>query len=101
MEVFANQWFAAGKPYFLNTKPEKNTSEPLDLFKRQNFLPVDPGVLVKGHAIRTAKVAAVGDRNSQITHRALKLIKGGHGGIIAQSSVMDRRHNAVPVACVT
>src|SRR6267378_6576664 len=85
MEILAHQWFAPGEPDFLDAKSKKDPGNPLNLFKRQNFVPLDPGVLVKWHAIRTAKVTPVGDRNSQITHRTLKPIKCGHDGIIAYS----------------
>src|SRR5436853_5259003 len=91
MEILAHQWFAAREPDFLDAKSKKGPSNPLNLFKRQNFVPLDPGVLVKWHAICTAKVTPVGDRNSQITHRTLKPIKCGHDGIIAYLGVTDWR----------
>src|SRR5262249_28521257 len=74
-QSLAHQRFTAGQPDFLNSESDKDSGQALNLFERQYFLPFDPGVLVKRHAIRAAEIAPVRHRNSQIMHWTLQGIK--------------------------
>src|SRR5262249_54877580 len=78
MEIFSHERFAAGQADFLNPKLEEKPDNALDFFERKDLLAFNPFVLIKRHAVRTAEIAAVGHRNPQIAHGALKRIDEKH-----------------------
>ena len=83
LDVLAQQRLAAGQPYFANAELDVNPREPHDFLERQKVgvwkerivAPED----VLRHAVDAAEIAAVGDRNPQVVHRAAALIdeRGG------------------------
>src|SRR5438067_1004152 len=91
MQVFPNERLTTRKPDFLDAELKEDPSHALDLFKGQNLLPCNPRVFVERHAVGAAEVAAIRNRDSQITHWPLETIEGRHGGIIAHLGPRGRR----------
>jgi len=78
VEILSDQGFATGQAYLLNAEIQKQPDDPLDFFERQDLLPFNPYVFVKRHTIRATEIAAIGNRNSEVPHRALKRIEMDH-----------------------
>ena len=83
-EVSAQERFSAGDPNFGDAEIDKNSGEASDFFKGEDFCFGKKFVLfaknLGGHAIGAAKIAFVGDRNTQVADGALQCVEEvGHG----------------------
>jgi len=64
--VASDQRFAAGQPQFPHTLGDEGRAKPVELFEREQ-VGLGQECHVFRHAIEAAQIAAVGDRNPQIT----------------------------------
>src|SRR5690606_37502212 len=72
-EMFAQQWFAARDTYLAHPESDRDTRHPRDFLETEqggmrHELVIAAEDLAR-HAIRTSKIAAVGDRDAQIVQR--------------------------------
>jgi hypothetical protein len=68
-ELAPGEWLAAGQADIGDAEPGERPDEPLDLLEAENFRTVEPRHPLGGHAVATAEVAPVGDRDPQIGDR--------------------------------
>ncbi len=73
-----DQRFPAGQADVDQAHLDRHAHDAHDLFIAQDALVRDLGHAVVGHAIDTAQVAAVGDRNPQVVNGAIVRISVGH-----------------------
>src|SRR5215217_2770668 len=73
LELTANQGLTAGDPNLLHAPSDKEPRQPRELLKTQQLSPIEkdeiPAKYLLGHAIHTAKVATIRDRNPQVAQR--------------------------------
>ena len=67
-QVAAQQRLAAGEADFLHPQLGKQANQGVHLLERQQVLARQPDVLLFGHAVLAAQVAAVGDGEAQVGH---------------------------------
>src|SRR4051812_36372521 len=91
MKILSHKRLAAGQADFVNAERQEQSGEAIDLFERQNLVPLHPFVLIEGHAICAAKIASIRNRNAQISHWALQSIEGWHMGGNYSASKNNRR----------
>jgi hypothetical protein len=60
-KVAAEQRLAAGQPHLVDTELQEVIDQALDLFELQDVFARQPQVVLLGHAVLAAKVAAIGD----------------------------------------
>ena len=68
-----HQWLAAGQPQLAGAAPDEGAGDAVDLLQAQHFVLGQEGH-VFGHAIDTAEIAAIGDRDTQISNGAAERI---------------------------
>src|SRR5262245_21767801 len=73
-QVTAKQRLAARQPDLVNAKRGKHVNEGFDLLEMQDVLARQPDVLRLGHAIATAKIAAIGDRETQVAEGPVEAV---------------------------
>src|SRR5205807_4389893 len=69
-EVAPQQRLTARETYLVDAELDEDVGQPGDLLEHQDFLARQPDVLLFGHAVAAAQVAAVRDRDAQIPQRA-------------------------------
>jgi hypothetical protein len=79
LKIFSQQGLATGEPNFFCAQRHKNLCQTGDLFKTEQCLLRQIGVLrvkdLLGHAVAAAKIASVGDGNAQVPQRTRELVK--------------------------
>ena len=82
LEVAAEQRLAAGQPDLLDAVTHERTRGPLDLLEREQLTPGQEGVVAAEdllrHAVDAPEVAAIGDRDAQISERPGQCVENGH-----------------------
>ncbi len=78
-QVAADQRLAAGDPELVDAEPHEDRRQPRDLLERQDLLAGQEREVAAedlgGHAVRAPEVAAVGDRDPQVTQRAAEAVR--------------------------
>ena len=77
-QVAAEQRFAAGQPHLVDAETQELIDEPIDLLELQDVLARQPDVVLLGHAVLAAQVAAIGDRQPEIGQRPLVGVENWH-----------------------
>ena len=79
-QIASQQRLAAGQANFLDAEVCEELRKPGDLLERQQVLTAEEFEIaaenLPWHAVRAAKVAAVGDRDPQIAKRAAETVEG-------------------------
>ncbi|MNV36792.1 hypothetical protein D3C71_1282840 [compost metagenome] len=83
-DVLAHQRFAAGQPKLADTLGDKGRTEPVELLQRQQVLFWQERHVLR-HAIRTAEVASICDRDTQIGNRAAVPVDHRSGSPLRQA----------------
>ena len=82
-QIVAQQRLAAGDADLLHARTDEDADQALDLLEVQDLGPGQEVVPLAedlgGHAVDAAEVAAVGDRDPQVSQRPLPGIDGGFG----------------------
>jgi hypothetical protein len=77
----SEQRFASGDSEFFDAEVDEDPSQSLDFFKSQELVATMKFVILavelRRHAIRAAKVAAVGNRDPEIAKWSTEMIEGG------------------------
>ena len=73
-KIAAEQRLAAGEPDLVDAEPDEHVDQPLDFLELQDVLARQPHVILLGHAVAAAQVAAVGDREAQVAQRPMELV---------------------------
>ncbi len=71
-EIAPEQRFAAGQPNLVDAERNEHVDQRADFFEVEDVLARQPGVLVFRHAVFAAQVAAVGDRQAQVSQRTVQ-----------------------------
>ncbi len=66
VEVAPEQRLTAGETHLVHPQVGEDVHEPVHLLEGQHVIAGQPDVLLLGHAVLTAQVAAVGDREPQV-----------------------------------
>ena len=89
--VPAEKRLAAGQAHLVDTELGEGGDELADLLEGQEVLAWEPDVLLLGHAVLAAEVAAVRHRDPQVAERPVEGVRderawghGGHGLIMPQ-----------------
>jgi hypothetical protein len=72
-DPLADQRLAAGQPQLAHAQAHEGRGQPIQFLQRQDLRLRQEGHVL-GHAIGAAQVAAVGDRDAQIGHRAAEAV---------------------------
>src|ERR1019366_547656 len=75
IEVPPQEWLPAREPDLVDTESDENARQPGDLLEREQRGAGEPRVLILGHAVATAEIAAIGDRDADRTERTLQSIE--------------------------
>src|SRR5687768_3151664 len=82
MQVATHQRFSTGQPYLAGAVPSKDQRETRDLLKTQDLTALQELIIrpedLLWHAIHTAEIAAVGDRDAQVAQWAVKSVGEHH-----------------------
>src|SRR5262249_24424632 len=62
VQIAPHQRLAAGQTHFVEAALDERIDERRNLFERQQTLARKPDVVVFGHAVAAAQIAAIGDR---------------------------------------
>ena len=88
-QVGAHGRLATGEPQPVDLEPlDEDPRQALDLLERQHLAARHPHHALFRHAVGAAEVAAVGDRNAQVTNGASKGIDEIHVGQAIDSSIV-------------
>jgi hypothetical protein len=77
-EVLAQERLSAGKAHLARAGVEEHVHEAVNLFESQDVLTREPGVVLLRHAVLTAKIAPIGDREPQIGERPVEGVAKDH-----------------------
>ena len=76
-------WRTSGSPPVrrMRSTPRRaeDVGEPADLLEVQDVLAGEPGVVLLGHAVGAAQVAAVRHRQAEVAERTAEAVGDGHG----------------------
>ena len=92
-QIAAQQRLAARQPDLVDAESDEDVDEALDLLEVQDLVTREPDVLLLRHAVRAAKVAAVGHRDTQIAQHAAEAVAGDHAG--CSSGASARSHSRI------
>jgi hypothetical protein len=82
VQVLAEKRLSAGQADLVHAEAREHVHQPHDLLEAQEVLAGEPGVLLLGHAVLAAEVAAVGDRHAQAAQRPSEEIHERHASIL-------------------
>ena len=68
-ELAARQRLAAGEPHVGDPEPRQQRDQALDLLEREDLIAAQPLHSLGRHAVATAEVAAIGDRDAKVGDR--------------------------------
>jgi len=85
VQVTPQKRLTSRQTHLPHTQFQAYFDKPADFLEGQNFAAFNPLVFIERHAISAAKVAAIGDGDSQIRHRSAERVL--HGCIIARSGL--------------
>ena len=84
LQVFAQQWLAAGEADFLDASGDEQARQAADFLKAQQFGFRQEMIILAerglGYAVGAAEVAAVGDRNTQVAQKPAACVRPGAAG---------------------
>ena len=78
VEVAPQQRLAAGETHLVHAEVGEDVDERGHLLEGEDVVAGQPDVLLLGHAVLAAQVAAVGDREPQVAQRAIERV-ADHG----------------------
>ena len=70
-QAASQQWLAAGEPDLVDAEVHENLGERADFLEVEDLLARQPDIVLFGHAVATAQVAAVGHRDPEVAQRPL------------------------------
>src|SRR5262249_17654567 len=78
VDVGAGEGVAAGEADLVDTQVHEDVGQCADLLEVQNLLARKPDVILFRHAVGAPKIAAVGDRDPEISERSLERVLDHH-----------------------
>src|SRR5262249_17138331 len=102
-QVAAQERLATREPDLVDAEVEEHVDERAHLLEVEDLLTGQPGVFLLRHAVPAAQVAAVGDRQPQISERSAEDVGDAHHAVTtaAGDSAWARSHSRTRPAFLT
>src|SRR5215468_3039815 len=102
-QVAPQERLAAGEPDLVDAEIHEDVDERAELLEVEDLLARQPDVVLLGHAVAAAQVAAVGHRDPEVAQRTLKDVADRHqrAPAVTASSAAARSHSRSSPAFLT